>query len=159
MIEMIALVVDNRIICVDGQIPIILEAHLERFRNKILNKNVVMGRITFESLGGFGFNSAANTIILSRSTKINKKNIHVENSVVSLMSDYKDFIVIGGQTCFADFMPVADKVYITEVSEIAEPGQNFKIFPSLNNMKLTNPNAEMLTEGDHYYRFLTYKRA
>ena len=157
MIEMIALTVDNFIMSVDGKIPIILKSHLHKIRQQIKGKIVVMGSVTYEGLGEQPFHSAKQVVIISRHKKY-PRNVKVVHTVLELITEYKDFIVVGGSTLFADIMPMADRVYMTEVLETAEHCNSFKLFPNMKHMKLSNPNAEFETEGDHYFRFLTYKR-
>lgn len=155
MVEMIALTIDNNVCIVDNQIPVILKAHLERFREMICGKVVVMGSKTLDSINCVPFSLADETVVLTRNGKHYGHGIIPMSSLVQIMDTYKDFIVIGGASVFADFMPIAEKIYITEVSEVGK-GNTFKLFPSLKNFKLKNPDADMLNEGDYYYRLLTY---
>ena len=158
MIEMIAMTLDNNVIMVNNMMPLILESHLDRLRDNIKNKVVVMGKHTYQSLGeknALG-GTASRLVIMSRNMP-KKQGIAVVYSMSELLENYKDFIVIGGSSLFYNMFMLADAVYITEVSERPQPGVH-KTFPNLNRMELINPDAEFLHEGDTYYRKLVYKR-
>ena len=156
MIELIAMTVDGGIISIDNQIPLILEAHLQRIRDLTYDKTIVMGHNTYESLLAKNALSsgAKDVVIVSRKTVRGSKSVQF---LTSLLKEYSDFIVLGGASIFADTVVIADRVFITEVSEKPYEGE-YKYFPSLKQFYLVNPNATFLHEGDTYYRFLIYKR-
>lgn len=157
MIEMIALVVDNNVCEIDKQIPVVLEAHLDRYRELIEDMPIVMGSKTFESIGEMPGLLAAETVVLCRNERRFPSGVVPMHSLIQILDKYENFIVVGGTTVFADFIPVADKIHITEVSEVAV-GEKAKYFPNLKSFKLVNPMTEMQTEGDHYFRLLEYVR-
>lgn len=158
MIEMIALIVDNSVMSVDNQMPIILETHLDRLRDTIKDKVIVLGKDCYESLGAKNaLGSTASRIVILSRTMNKKQGITVVNSLTELISEYPNFIVIGGESMFYDLIILTDIVHITEVSERAEEGIT-KTFPALKRFTLENPSAEFQIENDHYFRFLTYKR-
>lgn len=160
MKEAVALVMDYYVMSVNGQIPIILEAHLDNFRKHIKEKTVVMGKDTYLSLGepNNALQNTAKEIVVMSRHEIFPKPIKVCRTLTQLLDDYKDFIVIGGRTFFADIIPILDKLYITEVSAAVKEGENLKYFPSFTQLKLKNPHAEFKHEGDFYYRLLEYTR-
>jgi len=158
MIEQIVLTVDGQVISIDNQIPLILEAHLERLRSLIKGKIVLLGRKCYESLGEKNAlaSTASRIVVLSRNMN-KKQGISVIHSLSELVDNYKDFIVLGGESTFMNLIMMTDIVYVTEVSETPEPG-TYKTFKGLKRFHLENPNAEFLNENDHYFRLLEYKR-
>lgn len=161
MIELIALTIDNNICSVNGQIPVVLEAHLNRLRETIAEKTVVMGHNTYKSLGEPNTalqQTAKEVIVMSRHMTF-PKPIKVCRTLIELLERFPDFIVIGGASLFADTMVMANIVYVTEVSERGESWSVVKTLPNLaNNFTLKNPNAEFQHEGDTYFRNLIYTR-
>lgn len=160
MIEIIALTIDNNICSINGQIPIILEAHLERLREVIKNKIVVLGHNTYNSLGEP--NNALQSfskeiVVMSRHGKF-PKPIKVCRTLTELLERFPDFVVVGGASLFADTIVMTNTVYVTEVSERGESWSVVKTFPSLKSFSLSNPNAEFQQEGDTYFRNLIYFR-
>lgn len=159
MIELIVQVLDHNIMEVNDIFPLIIEKHLEILNETIKDKVVVMGHNTYKSLGepNTALLETAKEIVVMSRTMIFPKPIKVCRTISELLKRYPDFIVIGGESLFSDIIMLADKVYVTEVSQMAEFG-SYKYFPKMNNFKLTNPNAEFLHEGDNYFRLLTYSR-
>ena len=156
-ITLLALVMDNNVACVNNTIPTTLEAHLEKIREKIYDKSVLMGHTTYEQLGSNPFSLCNETWVLTRNNIRCKENVIAMHSIVEVMAQEKDFIVLGGISTFSDFIPVCSTILLTEVLETAT-GDKFKLFPRLNSFKLTNPNTEILEEDGKYYRFMEYVR-
>jgi dihydrofolate reductase len=122
---MIALVVamgENGALGKDGDLPWRLHGDMRHFRAVTLGKPVIMGRQTFASLGRV-LDQRCN-IILSR-----EQSFHVSGAVVarSLQAGLEqariaaeaagaeEIMVIGGAEIFKEAMPLARRIYLTEV--------------------------------------------
>ncbi|MFZ5748926.1 MAG: dihydrofolate reductase [Pseudomonadota bacterium] len=111
---------DNGVIGVDGDLPWRLPADLKRFKAQTMGRPMVMGRKTFES-----FPSplpGRRHIVLTRDCAWTAPGAEVAHSVeaaLALAGD--DVAVIGGAEIFALFLPLADRIELTEV-HAAPPG-------------------------------------
>ncbi len=107
----------NGVIGRDGQLPWHIPADLKRFKALTMGKPMVMGRKTFES-----FPSplpGRRHIVLTRGDW-SAKGAEVANSVdQALAMAGEEVAVIGGAQIYAQFLPHADCIELTEVH--AEP--------------------------------------
>jgi dihydrofolate reductase len=114
-ISIIAALDQNRLIGSNGKLPWHLPADLARFKNITLNKTVIMGRKTFESIGG-PLPSRLN-IILSRNINLKIPQCEVYHTIpVELFSNpNNEVFIIGGSEIYQTFLPLANKLYLTKI--------------------------------------------
>ncbi len=103
----------NGVIGRDGQLPWRLPADLKRFKALTMGKPMVMGRKTFES-----FPSplpGRRHIVLTRGnwTADGAEVAHSVDEAMAMAGD--DVAVIGGAQIYAQFLPHADRIELTEV--------------------------------------------
>lgn len=119
----------NYVIGKDNQMPWHLPADLAWFRKNTTGKPVIMGRKTFESIGR-PLPKRIN-IVLSR-RPFEHQGVVWKNSLESAVDFVKDFdeiMLIGGGELFKQYLPQADKLYLTQIQANLE-GDTF--FPRLN---------------------------
>jgi dihydrofolate reductase len=112
---------DNGVIGRDGGLPWRLPEDLKRFKAMTMGKPMVMGRKTFESfpkpLPG------RRHIVLTRDPAWQADGAEVAHSVeeaIALAGEVDEIAVIGGAEIFALFLPLADRVELTEVHRNVE---------------------------------------
>jgi dihydrofolate reductase len=103
------------VIGVDGRLPWHLPADLKRFKAQTMGKPMIMGRKTFES-----FPSplpGRRHIVLTRDAAWRRDGAEVATSVDAALAlaGEGDVAVIGGAEIFALFLPLADRIELTEV--------------------------------------------
>lgn len=132
---MLALIVakdEQGVIGINGHLPWHLPDDLAYFKAQTLNKTVVMGRKTFESIGRPL--PKRNNIILTRQENYQVDGAQVIHSVEALLAlilKMPEVMVIGGEGLYRDTLPLAERLYITEVKTKVQKGDAF--FPSINN--------------------------
>jgi len=150
----------NLIVAVDNQNGIgknnKLLAHiptdLEYFKKKTLNKVVVMGRKTLESLpGGRPLKNRIN-IILTNNLDYKVKDAIVVNSTSELfeqLANYytDDIFIIGGAAVYAQFAPMCTFAYVTHMLHDFDANT---FAPSFNKWEKI---ASFPIEEDNGYRF------
>lgn len=107
----------NGIIGADGGLPWHLPSDLKRFKETTLGKPIIMGRKTWEGLPRKPLPGRLN-IVLTR-----QKNFVAEGAVVASTVDeavraagnVPEICVIGGGEIYGMFVPLADRIYLTEV--------------------------------------------
>lgn len=135
MISLIAAMGKNRVIGKNNKLPWHIPEDLSWFKTQTINKTILMGRKTYESLGKPLKNR--NNLILTRNTNyIADKNITVYNDIKTILDENKELIVIGGQEIYELFLPYTNKIYLT-IIESEFDGDAF--FPQLieNDWKYT----------------------
>ncbi|MXN89176.1 type 3 dihydrofolate reductase [Pasteurella canis] len=127
--SLIVAMTKNAVIGKDNQMPWHLPADLAWFRKHTTGKPVIMGRKTFESIGRPLPNRT--NIVLSRQP-YQHQGIIWRNSLESALefiNDATEIMLIGGGELFKQYLPQADKLYLTEIQTELE-GDTY--FPTIN---------------------------
>jgi dihydrofolate reductase len=105
----------NGVIGRDGKLPWHLSADLKRFKALTMGSAMVMGRRTFESLPGLL--PGRRHIVLTRDRNWGSAGAEVAQSVDEALAKLNGerVSVIGGADIFALFLPLADRLELTEV--------------------------------------------
>jgi dihydrofolate reductase len=105
----------NGVIGKDGGLPWHISADLKRFKALTMGTVLVMGRKTFESLPGIL--PGRRHIVLSQDPDWRSDGIEVAQSVEQALALAGDepVSVIGGAHIFRLFLPLADRIELTEV--------------------------------------------
>ena len=124
----------NNAIGKDNQLLWHLPKDLQFFKQTTWAMPVVMGRKTFESLGGKPLNGRVN-IIITRQKDWTHQGVVVVHSLADALffakeSDYKEVFIAGGGEIYAQAMPKAHKIYMTRVDAVID-GDTF--FPEIDN--------------------------
>jgi dihydrofolate reductase len=135
-IVLVAAIGENNVIGRNGQLPWRLKSDLQHFRALTINKPVVMGRKTFESIGK-PLKDRTN-IVVTRDRGLVAPGAVLAGSVDAALDiawdDAKrrgvdEIMVIGGNDVFAATLPKADRLEITHVHAAPE-GDVF--FPAID---------------------------
>jgi len=119
---------ENDVIGRDGALPWHLPDDLKRFKALTIGKPVVMGRRTFESIGG-PLPSRLN-LVLSRQPRFAPAGVCVARSLadaVDAAAPAEELMVIGGEAVFAESLPHASVIHLTRVHTRLEGGVRFAI--------------------------------
>lgn len=106
----------NRMIGRDGRLPWRLPADLAYFKQVTLGHPVIMGRRTWESIGK-ALPGRLN-IVVSRNPDYRAPGATVVGSLDDAWKaagDAEEAHVIGGTSLFAEALPIADRIHLTEV--------------------------------------------
>lgn len=127
--SLIVAITKNKVIGKDNKMPWHLPADLAWFRENTQGKPIIMGRKTFESIG-YPLPKRTN-IVLSRSPYKQEGIIWKNNleSALDFVKDSNEIMLIGGGELFKQYLPLADKLYLTEIQAQIE-GDTF--FPDIN---------------------------
>ena len=114
----------------NGELLFHIKDDLKRFRQLTLDKSVIMGRKTLESLpGGKGLPSRHNVVLTTNRdyTAENAEIIHFP--VEAVFAAGEDAAVIGGEQIYRLLLPLCEKVYVTKVFAAPEADA---FFPDLD---------------------------
>lgn len=115
----------NRVIGRDNALPWHLPADLAHFKRVTMGHPIVMGRRTFESIGK-ALPGRMN-IVLSRDPSYVAPGCSVVRSLDEAWKaagDAGEVSIIGGSSLFAEALPIADVIHLTEV-EADVPGDTY----------------------------------
>ncbi|WP_428613834.1 type 3 dihydrofolate reductase [Shewanella sp.] len=116
-IAMIAAMANNRVIGKDNQMPWHLPEDLRHFKQMTLGKPVVMGRKTFESIGRPL--PGRHNIVVSRQADLVIEGVTCVTSFEQAKEVVKgcdELVVMGGGQLYAELLPQADILYLTEIN-------------------------------------------
>jgi dihydrofolate reductase len=139
MINIIAAMAKNGVIGNKGQLPWKLGEDMRHFVKVTSGFPVVMGRKTFESIGR-PLKDRIN-IILTRDESYKKDGCLTLNSIEEVVKEFKDknLMVIGGEEIYRQFLPYADRIYLTYIDQDFE-GDTF--FPKFIDQGWTKESEE-----------------
>jgi dihydrofolate reductase len=152
ILSIIAALDDRRGISRDSRIPWKLPTDLKRFRALTMGHSLIMGRKTFESIGK-PLPGRVN-IIVSRRTNYHPDGVTVVKSIqeaLSVAERYGEHEVfcIGGGDLYAQFLPIADRLYLTHV--YADCASDL-FFPELDESWKIVSSEEYTADGENEYR-------
>lgn len=137
----------NRLIGADNSLPWIVPVDTAHFKNKTLNRTVVMGRKTFDSIGK-PLQHRKN-VILTRDTNYVALNCLTLYSIESVLNLGKcleeEVIIIGGCELYTQFLPYVNKMYITEI-DASFVGDSY--FPEINPDEWSLSFATYIPRGE-----------
>lgn len=126
------------------------------FKRKTVNRVIIMGRKTFESLPGLLPNREH--WVITRDSSFNKaRSFNSIDDVLEAIDPNVDYYIIGGGEIYKQFMPYADCLYVTEVDD-------FKVgdvrFPPINMTKwsLSISRTDVDEKSNLTLRFKKYLR-
>ena len=156
---------ENRVIGVDNQLPWRISADLQYFKANTLGKPIIMGRKTFESIGRPL--PGRTNIVVTRQADLTLEGAEVclsleeaisRAQVVCEQSDANEAVVIGGDQIYQLALPLAARVYLTQVHGCVE-GDAW--FPELAEADWSLVSDERHTAGEKDsfdYSFRVYER-
>jgi len=115
-LSIIVAMTNRGVIGAHGTLPWRLPADLQRFRALTMGKPVVMGRKTHESIGRAL--PGRTNIVMSRNPALSISGCIVVSSMEAALAwarGCEEIIVIGGSSVYAAALPLADRVYLTEI--------------------------------------------
>ncbi|MFA7252722.1 MAG: dihydrofolate reductase [Candidatus Paceibacterota bacterium] len=119
-INIIAAVSSNKVIGKNGEIPWSLPEDLKHFAKITTGHTVVMGRKTYESIikkAGKPLPNRKNVVLTSQAD-FSAPGCLVTTSVSEIIEKTKgdaEVFIIGGEHVYREFLPLAQKIYLTEV--------------------------------------------
>lgn len=134
MISLVAAMSKNRAIGLNNKLPWNIPEELQHFKQLTMGKPIIMGRKTFDSIGR-RLLPGRKTIVLTRDTDLPGDGYVVVNSIEAALQaagDVPEVMVIGGAGIFQEFMPLANRIYL---SVIADEYAGDAFFPELDPQK------------------------
>lgn len=142
----------------DGRLLFRIPEDMAYFRRMTVNKTVIMGRKTLESLPGGRPLENRRNIVLTR----NKGGVPEGAYAVSSIDELKAAIgrdeafVIGGESIYAMLLDYCERAYVTEVEACGNADCFFQDIRSMPNWRLAEQGEER-EHGGLKYRFNVYK--
>ena len=121
MISLIVAASTNNVIGAQGELPWHLSGDLKRFKAITMGKPIVMGRLTYESIGRSL--PGRQNIVITRQVDYAAEGCDVVQSVdaaIEAAGNAEEIMIIGGNRIYQEFLPRADRIYLTRVQAEVE---------------------------------------
>ena len=116
IVSLISAMGNGRVIGIENRLPWHLPADMKHFRMLTMGKPVLMGRKTFDSIGKPL--PGRTNIVVSQDTDFQPEGVKVARSIAQALSTDKEaeeIMVIGGASFYAQLLPQAQRLYITQI--------------------------------------------
>ena len=121
IVSMIVACTIDGVIGSDGDMPWYLPEDLKHFKSTTMGKPVIMGRKTYDSIGRPL--CGRHNIVVSRN-----KGLHIEGvdcvstieEAIEKAGNVDECVVIGGGILYGLFLPMTDRLYMTEINLTVE---------------------------------------
>jgi dihydrofolate reductase len=127
MISLVVAVSKNGVIGRDGGLPWHISSDLKRFKEITMGKPIIMGRKTWESLPKKPLPGRRN-IVLTKKIKDLGEGAEIVGTIdqaITLAAGAPEVCVIGGGEIYRQFLPHANRIYLTEVDLVVEGDTRF----------------------------------
>lgn len=158
MISLIVAHDPNRVIGFENKMPWYIPGDLAYFKKTTMDKAIVMGRKTFESIGRVL--PGRKNIIVSRNPDYKIEGAEVVTDLVKAIeiasAHHEEVMVIGGEQIFRAVLPKAERLYITFIQQSFEGDTYFP--PYGDDWVLVETTEDMKTPDGITYAYLVYER-
>ena len=161
MLSIVIAKAKNNIIGKENKLVWKLPEDLKHFRKLTEGHTIIMGRKTFESLGGILPNRKHIIFSQNPDFKVENENVQVVHSLLQiqdLIEGKEEAFVIGGVMIYNFLMPYVRKMYVTEIEKDFDGDAFFPVIDT-NIWKETSREKGLKDENNNLdYYFITYER-
>jgi len=160
MISIIVAIARNNAIGLNNDLLWHISADLKRFKKITEGSSVIMGKRTFESLPRAPLPNRRNIVITDNTNDRFKDCLTVFSieEAVELCKHEKEAFVIGGGSVYRQFLPIAEKMYITQVHKDFNADTFFPEIDPGQWQVIEQIDVNDDTQNDFNYSFLTFIR-
>lgn len=166
-VSIIVAVADNGIIGRGNALPWHLPDDLKWFKKTTMGRPLVMGRKTFDSIGR-PLPGRAN-IVMTRDAAWTAEGVTVVHTFDQAMKAARhaaaesdipegEVMVIGGADVFVRALPVADRLYLTEVHQRPDGDVYFPPFDRLEWQEISRSAGQVDAAGNQTHEFVILQR-
>lgn len=150
----------NRVIGKDNSLPWEMPADMKRFKELTTGKPIIMGRKTFESIGRPLPNRI--NILLTRDKNYKAKScivVHSIDGALKAAEGNEEVMVIGGAQIYKEFLPKANKIYLTIIDNDFEGDAYFPEYSEDGWKEIKREKHEADEENKFRYTFIDLQRS
>lgn len=159
-LSLIAAVADNGVIGIDNRLPWHLPADLAHFKRLTMGKPIIMGRKTWESLPGLLPHRTH--VIVTRNPDYRAEGgfvVHSLEEALQQFGDVDELMVVGGANLYAQALPLASRIYLTEIHAEPEGDTRFPAFRRSEWEELERVEGKVDDRNPIPHSFVTLQRS
>jgi len=160
IISLIAAMDKNKVIGKNNSLPWNMPEDMKYFRDKTKGKPVIMGRKTYESIGKPM--PQRTNIIITKDQDYKVEGcivVHSIDEALKAAGNVEEVMVIGGSQIYKEFLPKANRMYLTFIDAEFEGDTYFPEYNIEEWKEISYEEHERDAENPHDYRFVVLERA
>ena len=158
-ISLIAAMGFNRVIGKENRMPWHMPADMRHFRSLTLGKPVIMGRNTFESIGKPLVKRT--NIVVTSATDYEAPGctvVHTLDGALAATDEADEVMVIGGARLYEQFLPQADRLYLTLIEAKVEGDTFFPEYTLAEWEEVSREPHDADAANPYPYTFMVFHR-
>ncbi len=158
-VSLIVAMAQNRTIGVNNTLPWRCPEDLKHFKTLTMGHHMIMGRKTFDSIGKPL--PGRTTVIVTRNTELQIEGCLIAHSLpdaIKLCANDEEVFIVGGAEIYAQALPLADTLYITEIRQEVAGDAHFPAFDSKAWQEVSREARTQDAPQPLTYHFVTYRR-
>jgi dihydrofolate reductase len=158
-ISLIVAMAKNRTIGIDNTLPWRCPEDLKHFKTLTMGHHMVMGRKTFDSIGKPL--PGRTTVVVTRNQELKIEGCVMAHSLQDAIAacEGDEIFVVGGAEIYAQALPLADTLYITEIQQDVEGDAWFPEFDKSEWKEVARDKRSQSEPQPLEYHFVTYRRS
>lgn len=164
-VSLIVAAAENGVIGKDNDMPWKISSDLKYFKKVTMNKPVIMGRKTFQSIGK-PLPGRAN-IVITRDTGFTQEGVITAHSVEMALEvakgmaeakKVKEIMIIGGAQIYELTLPIADRLYLTRIHAEIEGDASFPDLDAAEWLEYSREDRKRGIKDSHNHSFIVLDR-
>lgn len=159
IVSIIAAVGRNNVIGLKNTLPWNLPADMEHFKQLTKGKPIIMGQKTFESIGKPLIGRT--NIVLTLDKNFTPSGCQIAYSIkeaLDIVKNSKEVMICGGESIYRQFLPLADRIYLTLIEKDFEGDAFFPEFDRSSWKEVERVENKPDRENPYKYTFLTLEK-
>ena len=161
IISIIVAITENNIIGWNNEMPWHLPADLKYFRQKTTGHYIVMGRKTFESIGGGRPLPNRTSIIITSQQDYKAEGCLIAHSLdeaIAMAEGQDELFIIGGKQVYNQALSIANKMYLTRIHTSIDGDTSFPNY-DFSQWEMTSYKEQEADEKNAYaMSFLVFEK-
>jgi len=158
-ISIIVAMAANRTIGINNTLPWRCPEDLKHFKSLTMGHHIIMGRKTFDSIGKPL--QGRTTVVVSRNPALEIEGCIVTHSLkkaIAACAGDTEIFVVGGAELYAQALPLASTLYITEIRQEIQGDAHFPAIDKTVWHEITREKHSQSQPQPLDYHFVTYKQ-
>lgn len=157
MLNIIVAICNHNAIGYQGRLLCSLHNDLQRFKQLTWEQKVIMGRKTYETLPLPKLPNREKYVLTSQNRTFPDATVlHSVEEIVALDNTTENIWIIGGGEIYKQTLPLAQKLYVTQIDYDAPHADTF--FPAISPIQWQEISNQAGIEKQIHFRFLEYKK-
>lgn len=157
---LIAAIGPNNELGIDNHLIWHIKEDLKFYKTMTLNKNIIMGRLTLESMPKKALDGR-NPIVITKKLKLYQDKFitfdKIDNLLQYVENTNEEFLVIGGASIYQQFLEYVDYMYLTHVDSLKKLEADC-FFPKFDINDWNIQELTSGTEGIYNYQICKYHK-